>query len=422
MATNNSTHSKIANLEDGSPLAHWYCRLLIVINSIKSFGLQQSLTLITMAIGSLGLSATMFLGQGALDGLWVDLDRLMGNRVQAYADAGPGDILLKKRPNFYFTASDLKAVQEKLPNSRYVVPMITGRGQIALKEARIIMSVDGITKELESEPAYMPVIGTSFSASARRGFELECLITVASAQKLNADINQKISIDNYSCTVVGIIPNPPEADERFKSRVVIPYFWAQLFWGSPDNIGSIMVSWNSPQEMEQTVNTLRRVLDDERARGAYHLSSSQFAIKKRKNIVSNFMVFGAIQSIFSIIVASIGIVNVMLANVVRRSKEFAVRIAMGAYTKDIAIIVISESFLLGLLGAGIGVLLAIIMAPIVSHYISAVIPEASNLKPIISIKGIFAPIIVCGISGLIAGIIPALRACKVDVLAVLRAE
>lgn len=422
MANNSFFEKKVSTIEDGNTLVHWYCRFLIVINSIKSFGLQQSLTLITMAIGSLGLSATMFLGQGALDGLWVDLDRLMGNRVQAYADAGPGDVLLKKRPNSHFTASDLKIVKEKLSSSRYVVPMITGRAQVAHKENRMIMSIDGITQELELEPAYVPQVGTYFSPSARDGFELECLITTSAAKKLNTDINQKISIDNYSCDVVAVVPDPPEADERFKSRVIIPYFWAQLFWGSSNNIGSIMVSWNSPQEMEQTVNTLRKVLDDERARGAYHLSSSQFAIKKRKNIVSNFMVFGAIQSIFSIVVASIGIVNVMLANVVRRSKEFAVRIAMGAYTKDIAIIVISESFLLGIIGAGIGVLMAIILAPVVSHYISAVIPEASNLKPIISMHGILAPIAVCGLSGLIAGIIPAFRACKVDVLAVLRAE
>ncbi len=86
----------------------------------------------------------------------------------------------------------------------------------------------------------------------------------------------------------------------------------------------MLVAWHSSHNMESTIGALRLALNECRAPNAYVLSSFQFALKKRKNIVSNFMLFVIIQATFCILVASVGIVNVMLANVVRRAREFAI--------------------------------------------------------------------------------------------------
>lgn len=407
-------------------LAQWYCRILVVTSGIKSGGLRLWLTVLTMAIGAFGLSATLFIGTGALDGLWVDLDKLMGNRVTIYPDAGPNDVLLKYRKSSALTESDLKFLKEKVDIAHYVVPSIIGRETISFKHKQFVGSVDGIAKELKHETMFQPLQGQFFSSEAFEGYRLECYLTLSAAQKLGVQQQGEafgsIGLGGRRCEVVGIVSDPPEADGRFKSRVVIPYTWAKIFWGKPNDVGTILVAWKSPHLMEETLHQLRTALDEKRLPGAYGLSSSQFTLKKRKNIVSNFMLVGALQALFSILVASIGIVNVMLANVVQRSKEFAIRMAMGAEGKEIGIIVMVESVVLGFGGAFVGVLLAAISAPVFAVAIASTIPEASALVPKYSISGILLPILVCTLSGFLAGLVPAQRAKKVDVLAILRAE
>jgi hypothetical protein len=408
---------------DGS-LARWFSLIHIVVKGVLSFRLQHILTLLTMAIGSFALAATFFVGEGALINLSEDLDRLMGNRVLVLPDPGPDRNLLKKRPTADITMEDVKYVQSEVQAARYVSPMYFGTGHVQLNNAYHYMPIEGISAEMEIDPLYHPVLGRGFSATARDGMVLECMITESASKLLNARLEEmpalRIGIQRFN--IVGIVEDPPETDRRFEARVIIPFFVSQILWGKPNVVESIAVSWDSPENMESTIKTLRAALDECRAPEAYFLSSSQFKIQKRKNIVSNFMVFGAVQAFFCILVASIGVVNVMLANVIRRTREFAVRIAMGARHSDITLIILAESLIFGLVGAVIGVVGAILTSSAICSLISSNISEASHLKPYIGLRGILTPLLVCSLSGLVAGIVPALRTRRLDILASLRAE
>jgi putative ABC transport system permease protein len=119
-------------------------------------------------------------------------------------------------------------------------------------------------------------------------------------------------------------------------------------------------------------------------------------------------------------IASIGVLNVMLTNVARRTREFAIRIAMGAQQRDILIIVLAESFVTGIIGALIGLALALGAAPSIGNLMAAGIEEATKLSPDISFKGILLPLLICGLCSLTAGVVPALKVRKMDILSALR--
>jgi len=413
-----------SGIESDGALARMYSLMLMVLKSLFSFQLQHILTLLTMAIGSFALASTLFVGDGALKGLWDDLDNLMGNRVIVYPDAGPNRLLLKRRPTAGITEDDLNFIKKNVTSARYVEPRYFGKAQVSFRNKDRFLSIDGVSFHLNAEKAFQAILGRNFSEAAKRGFVYECLLTKAASEYFKIDLESKplIGIDDHQYLVVGIIPDPPEADPRFQERVVVPYFTAQRQWGEPGFISNIVVAWALPQAMEITINDLRRHLDLCRAPNAYYLSSSQFKIKKRKKIVSNFMAFGSAQSLFCILVATIGVVNVMLANVVRRMREFAIRVAMGAKQRDIVILVLSESFMLGFLGSALGIATAIVASPPLCKLISSRIPEASQLTPTIGLKGILIPLCVCSLSSFLAGIIPALQAGKLNILSILRAE
>lgn len=401
-----------------------YCLVSIVGREILSLRLQRVLTLLTMAIGSLTLAATLFTREGALKNLWRDLDQLMGNRVIVYPDAGPNQILLQRRPSSAITKEDVEYLKSHMPDARYVVPQYFGRVQVESRSERRYMPVDGITTELEQEFAYQPVSGAGFSLAADRSLVWECMLTGSAAKVLGVRLENKptIRVGNHRFHVVGIVTDPPEADKRFQARVIVPFSSARYLWGQPGVVETIVVAWRDSTKIESTIGQLRAALDECRAPEAYYLSSSQFAIRKRRNIVSNYVVLGLTQSLFCILVASLGVVNVMLADVVRRAREFAIRISMGARHGDIVIIVLLESFLLGLFGAIIGIVAAALISSPLCNFISSRIPEASQLIPDISVKSMVIPLLACSLSGLAAGIIPALRTRKLDILKVLRAE
>jgi len=405
-------------------IAPLFCSGKILFHWLWPPKLQQTLTLLTMAVGSLTLAATFFIGEGALNSLWKDLDRLMGNRIDIYPEVGPNDIMLKKRPSADLSREDLEYVRIQIPWAKYVVPMFFSRARVRSQSSSMIMQLEGIVSALTSDELYLPLRGRSFSIPGQHGINMECLITESAAKTLKVNLTDSpyIMVKRERIKVVGIVPDPPDTGPRFANRIILPYITAQVHFGNPGKIGVITVAWEDPKDMDRTVKTLKNALDKCRAPGGYYLSSSTFRIKKGHGIVNKFMLYGTIQAFFAIFIASIGIISVMLSNVVHRTREFAIRITMGAHHKELSFLILIESVLMGLLGAIIGIFLAILASPLLIKVLATRIPGISNLDFLINLKGLLFPLIVCGLCSLLAGIIPALRVTRMDILTAIRAE
>jgi putative ABC transport system permease protein len=133
-----------------------------------------------------------------------------------------------------------------------------------------------------------------------------------------------------------------------------------------------------------------------------------------KNIsAATFSVVALISSI-SLIVGGIVIMNIMLVSVVERTREIGIRRALGATKRNIAWQFITEAVLLSLGGGMVGVLLG--------AAISVVISKASPLPTLVGPQLVLTGLGVAVITGLIAGILPALRAAGLPPVEALRYE
>lgn len=405
-------------------LARAYCFLYMLVQGVKSNRFQLVLTVLTMSIGSLALSLTIFLGEGALRRLWYDMESMMGSWVIAYYDAGLDQNLLAKRARPDFTLDDLDYVRRHTTKAKFVASIYMSGQPVQFNSIAREMPLEGISAVLGQEPLYRPVKGIGLSSSAYQGLTWECLLTETAAGELQVDLEEDpvIIIDNQPFKINGIVPDPPRVAKRFQGRIIVSHESARVLWLAPGTVGNIVVGWKGVEDMEAVVRQLRQALDASRGPKTYFLSSSQFSIEKSKNIVANFMAIGAAQAMFCIIVASVGVLNVMLTNVVHRMHEFSIRISMGASKNEILLSVVLESCLIALVGALCGVAVAMASSPYLSHVIGARIPEAVHLKPVFTLQGILYPFIVCGLCGLIAGVMPALRVRRMDVLAALRMD
>jgi putative ABC transport system permease protein len=153
----------------------------------------------------------------------------------------------------------------------------------------------------------------------------------------------------------------------------------------------------------------------------YPPQPDDFRIVNQTDIVSAFtnivglltLMVGAIAAI-SLIVGGIGIANIMLVSVVERTREIGVRKALGATKAAILNQFLTEAILVSGLGGVVGIALGVAIA-----YSSATIFQFPFL---VSLWAVFAGFGLSMVVGLVAGVIPAQSAAKLDPIQALRSD
>jgi putative ABC transport system permease protein len=129
------------------------------------------------------------------------------------------------------------------------------------------------------------------------------------------------------------------------------------------------------------------------------------------------IVLGAIASI-SLLVGSIGIMNIMLVSVTERTREIGIRKAVGAKRRDILMQFLIEAATLGFVGGGIG----IAGGTLLSWIISQIDVGGFKLAAVVSPDIILLAFMVSLIIGLASGLYPAMRAARLNPIDALHYE
>jgi putative ABC transport system permease protein len=148
--------------------------------------------------------------------------------------------------------------------------------------------------------------------------------------------------------------------------------------------------------------------------GDFEIVVPELLLEQEQNTRRIFnIVLGAIASI-SLIVGGIGIMNIMLASVLERTKEIGIRRAIGAKQNDILLQFLIEAVTISLSGGIIGIIIGVLF--------SYIIESTTDIKTIVSGLSVFISFIVSISVGLVFGITPARKASLQDPIDLLRYE
>lgn len=220
--------------------------------------------------------------------------------------------------------------------------------------------------------------------------------------------------------VLGLIGNPD--DDR--ALIMDMESFRRLF-DVPERVDFIMVQVGEGEDVKEVAERVERRLRKERGVSE---ENQDFSILTPEELLEGFGEILQIITSFlagiaaiSLVVGAIGIANTMYTSVLERTKEIGVMKAIGARNKDILIIFLIESGLLGLAGAAIGIILgygisrAIVWA-VVKFYNTNLLQAATPFYLIVGCLA-FGFII-----GAVSGVFPAWQASRLNAVDSLRYE
>jgi putative ABC transport system permease protein len=174
-----------------------------------------------------------------------------------------------------------------------------------------------------------------------------------------------------------------------------------------DEIDGIYLALRSEDDVT-TAGAIVRGLLDAAHRGAGDVSvlvpAELLAEQQRTRRIFQ-VVMVAIASI-SLLVGGIGIMNIMLASVLERTREIGVRRAVGARRVDIIRQFLIETTLITTTGGVLGIVLGVVLSQMVGYF--------AGWSTIVSLTSIFLAFFVSVSVGLIFGVYPAMRASGLD--------
>ncbi len=239
---------------------------------------------------------------------------------------------------------------------------------------------------------------------------IECFGSVKEA------IGKSIKINGLPFTVVGVAERKSDDVSQYSEddAAYIPYSAAEKFLNS-GNLSDFTLIAKDADTVDEVVSIANEFMfgifgseDD------YYVGSLKDILDQYNEMMGTMSaVLGGIAGI-SLLVAGIGIMNIMLVSVTERTREIGIRKSIGAKRSSILVQFVVEAMTLSLIGGIIGIIFGIIVAMIIGKIID--IPAKPTVSIILISLGFSSAV------GLFFGFNPARKASKLNPIDALRSE
>jgi len=400
-----------------------------IFNSIKKNKLRTFLTGFSVAWGIFILVLLLASVNGMKNGF---INEFKGNATNSVfvipnATSLPYDGFEAGR-RIKFTNDDLKYIQGNFKEDiEYISPIFRKGVTAKYKKETGSYSAKGV---MPNEQIINKTIVTNGRYLNENDIEKKLKVTVI-GKKIKEDlfgnenpIGKTIILNNSTFTVIGVFED--EGNDRENRFLYIPISTMQRLYKNTDHIDSVVLTYNPKYSLAEALEFSDRLeaIMKRRHRVNPEDQSGVFVRNYAEQFsnVSNFTMMLTAISLFVgmlILVAGIiGIGNILVFIIKERTKEIGIRKAIGAKPSQIINLVILESvFITTISGVG-GMLFAMGLVKLVGKGIQS--PAFSNPQVKMSTVIIATSILI--IAGILAGLIPAIKAARVKPIEALNAD
>jgi putative ABC transport system permease protein len=354
------------------------------LDNLATRKLRALLTMLGMIFGVGAVIAMLSIGAGA-EAQALDAIRQMGlrNIVIEGKEFERVELLRVRERTLGLSRRDVAALVD-------VVPHVVGAAGTRTIKAYQVLSdrASADARVVAVDAAYFDmkplrlVDGAYFDAADEQGHAQACVLGAAAKQQLfghERAVGQPVKVNNLWFTVVGVIADQNIDTAAFEgvtlqnvnNDVYIPLSTAlKKIEIAPleSMLDGIVIEIADERHAAAAAVVVSRLLERlHKGAADYRLVVPQELLRQSQETQRIFtIVMGCIAGI-SLLVGGIGIMNIMLANVLERTREIGVRRAIGARRTDVGLQFLIEAVAISALGGTLGILLGVGIAQLVVH-------------------------------------------------------
>ena len=417
-----------------SEVKQWLPDLTMGLANLRDHKLRSVLTMLGMIFGVAAVVAMLSIGAGAQQKVMAFIEQLGIRNLIVYAKESPNWQVFQKvrRLSPGLTLTDYDVIRKNLPDIEQGTPRKRFEpSKVLPKPQQELPILYGV------QPAYLTISGLRVTEGRfLDDFDEEsaapvCVLGAAAKDSLfgtTTAVGDYIKLNEQWYHVVGIVAPQLAAqgdtggvqNEDLNNVIYAPLNSVRLRMedsesGRKDEVDALYFRLGSTDSSAINAEIVRSILNSS------HHSAGDFSVivpaellaeqKRTEQLFNTVMV--AIASI-SLLVGGIGIMNIMLAAILERTREIGVRRAVGATQRDIVRQFVVEAVLLSFAGGLVGIVLGFAMSELIAWF--------AGWSTVVTVGSILLAFIVSISVGLVFGIYPAMKAARLDPVEAIRYE
>ncbi|MBI3477656.1 MAG: ABC transporter permease [Acidobacteria bacterium] len=402
-------------------------------NALKYNRRRSVLTMLGMAWGIATVVLLLAYGAGFERGLWVAFRSFGTNLIFIF----PGRTSLqaggtKAGAEVKLTVNDLDYLQAEVPLIKRLSPETSKQSTAGYGTRSGSYSVSGVYPYYSRMRKMDVEFGTFFTELDENTHTRVAVLGSDVKRKLFSGQNalgEKVRVDGISYEVIGILKHAVQnGDDDMNNKIYIP-FSAMSDIKNTYYLNAVVMEYEG--DHEKVATAIRQSMafhhefdpKDKRAIFVFDVIADLLDLRI---ITTGIKILLGFIGLLTLGIGGVGLMNIMLVSVTQRTREIGVEKALGARSWHILFQFLAEALVITLLGGLAGVVLAYIVSWSVGSLTlwSAFMENASegDIHLTIDSTTLIASTLILGFVGVISGMLPAIKASRLDPIEALRYE
>lgn len=405
----------------------FYFIVKVALKALANNKGRSFLSMLGIIIGVAAVIVMMAIGQGSKESVRANIAQMGTNIIMIHpgADRGPGGVRQDPSSMQTLRIEDYEAICNECNFVTYVSPEVSTSGQVIFGNNNTSTSIYGEGLEYMDIKQWEITEGTCFTEQDIHTSAKVCLVGKTVVDELFPDgqdpVGKTIRFKTTPVRIVGVLKskgyNSFGMDQD--NLLIMPYTTVMKRLLAQNYFSGINCSALSEEMTDQAIDELTEVL--RRSHKLKATDEDNFSIRSQAEMMEtmsstmdSITIILVVAAAFSLLVAGIGIMNIMLVSVTERTKEIGLRMSVGARGIDISAQFLIESVLISITGGMLGILLG--------YGISSLATAIFMLPTNVPLWSVVLSFLVCTLIGIVFGYIPAKKASSLDPIEAIRYE
>jgi len=395
---------------------------------------RTALTMLGMAWGI--ATVVMLLSYG--DGFGNAITNIMANFGTKLMIVVPGRSTMqaggqKAGVPLHFTLDDIELLSTNIPQITHITPSCNKTASVQYDTRSYSMNVNGEYPNTFLIRAYSLTQGRFYNPEDQIQRARVAVIGSDTKDKLfsgRSALGEYIRVDGVSFEVVGVLaPKMQPGDDNINRVIYVP-FTTMSDLKDTHYLDTIWFDYetNDYQRIEQSVRYTmaqqhRFNPADRRALLVFNLMEQ---VEHFETVAIGLKILLGFIGTLTLGIGGVGLMNIMLVSVTQRTREIGIEKALGARRRHIFFQFLAEALTISFLGGLFGIILAYVVSLSVGrltlYSAMAKHAEGGDIRLVINPITLIVAILILTAVGLISGMVPAIRASRLDPIEALRYE